>query len=243
MPSAETSPFQVDLFTGALVDTRSQRQKDLDRARTLPQDQFLFSQSEIAPIGVNPHPKLKWDGRAPLELLAEALPDTRTEEEIEAEREAAERKLIAPMFPDALPIAEVVDVANADTDEEQLTSSDADDDAGETLTLSPQESSRPQYALADLEAAIADIQQTIMAAPEVLLAQAIWLAQATSSAHLAGIAPEVITDKLKQLDGLTRPKPYPAHIAHSPHAGGSATGILFDSGTRFTLSHLPAEPF
>jgi hypothetical protein len=72
-------PLQIDLFTGAKVDTRTRDQKARDRERHIPRQLLMFTQRDIAQTDVNPHPRMDVSpGR--LRLIAE---DPRTEEEIE----------------------------------------------------------------------------------------------------------------------------------------------------------------
>lgn len=77
------SPRQVNMFTGELDDTRTRKQKKLDRERALPKQQEMFSQREIAQFGVNPNPLLPLSPNTRLLLIPE---DPRTPKEIEQAR-------------------------------------------------------------------------------------------------------------------------------------------------------------
>ena len=83
------------MFSGELDDTRTRRQKQLDHERTLPKQQEMFSQREMAQFGVNPHPLLPLSENTRLLLISE---DPRTPEEIERDLEEAARELTYPMF-------------------------------------------------------------------------------------------------------------------------------------------------
>lgn len=96
MPSKEI-PQQFDMFTGALVDTRTRRQKQLDRQRDLPRQIEMFSQRDVAQFGVRANPTLPLSGNVKLLLIPE---DPRTDEEIERDiQREAERRTVA-MFGD-----------------------------------------------------------------------------------------------------------------------------------------------
>ena len=77
-------PRQIDMFTGELVDTRTPRQKQLDKEREQPKQTEMFSQREIAQFGVNPRPLLPISPTTKLGLIFE---DHRTEEEKEQDRQ------------------------------------------------------------------------------------------------------------------------------------------------------------
>ena len=81
--SKEGVPFQIDLFTGEMADTRTQTQKRSDRDREKPQQTELFSQREIAQFGVRARPLLPLSPHTKLVLICE---DPRTEEEKERDR-------------------------------------------------------------------------------------------------------------------------------------------------------------
>ena len=71
--------LQIDMFSGELVDTRTREQRQQDRVRNLPAQLLMFSQRDMAQIGVSPTPRMDLSpGR--LVLIAE---DPRTDEEKE----------------------------------------------------------------------------------------------------------------------------------------------------------------
>ena len=72
--------LQINMFTGDLVDNRSDKQKKQARVRSQPQQIEMFSQREMAQFGVEAHPKLPLSPKTRLELVME---DPRTDEEKE----------------------------------------------------------------------------------------------------------------------------------------------------------------
>ena len=81
------------MFTGELVDTRTRRQKRLDRERDQPQQMEMFSQRDVAQFGVRANPTMPLSGNVKLLLIPE---DPRTEEEIERDvQREAERRTVA----------------------------------------------------------------------------------------------------------------------------------------------------
>jgi hypothetical protein len=70
--------FQIEMFTGELVDNRSAKQKQQAHARSQPHQAEMFTQREMAQFGVEAHPKLPLSPNTKLELIME---DPRTEEE------------------------------------------------------------------------------------------------------------------------------------------------------------------
>lgn len=88
-------PRQIDMFTGELVDTRTPRQKQLDKEREQPKQTEMFSQREIAQFGVNPRPLLPISPKTKLGLIFE---DHRTEEEKEQDRQREAEERTYKMF-------------------------------------------------------------------------------------------------------------------------------------------------
>lgn len=87
--------LQTDMFSGDLVDTRTARQKQLERERERPHQVEMFSQRDLAQFGVTAHPVMDVSpGR--LQLISE---DPRTEEEKERDRQREAEKLTYPLFP------------------------------------------------------------------------------------------------------------------------------------------------
>ena len=89
------SPRQINMFTGELEDTRTQKQKEQDRQRIFPQTVAMFSQRDIAQFGVTAHPLLSLADKTQLALIR-ADPRTPAEKERDLEREAQERTI--PLF-------------------------------------------------------------------------------------------------------------------------------------------------
>jgi hypothetical protein len=192
-------PLQVEMFTGTLVDTRTDAQKERDERAAYPKQTFMFSQSELVQIDRPATATRAWQHEAnpaPLELV---MQDTRSEEEQQREQHAVEISLIAPLFPNIEEIEEASEseIDTATVDATASGSSETATTVGVTL----------EEALAELERAVSDITQTIAAAPDVLLAQAMWLAHATLDASLAGVARSDIDRCLALL--TTSPQPYP----------------------------------
>ena len=98
MPSPEIS-LQHDLFTGELVDNRTQRQKQADRNRELPQQAELFSAREVAQFGVRARPQIPLAPGTSLVLVSE---DPRTPEEKERDAQRAAEERTEPMFGEGL---------------------------------------------------------------------------------------------------------------------------------------------
>lgn len=91
----EGTPLQHDMFSGDWVDTRTRRQKKQDKTRQQPKQIEMFSQREVAQFGVKARPLLPLSPNTRLLLIPE---DTRTDEEIEADRQRAAQKRTFQMF-------------------------------------------------------------------------------------------------------------------------------------------------
>jgi hypothetical protein len=74
------------MFSGEWVDNRTRTQKRRDKAREAPRQQLLFSQREIAQVGVNPRPRFSLSPQTQLRLLH---PDFRSSAEVAQARERA----------------------------------------------------------------------------------------------------------------------------------------------------------
>lgn len=175
---------QFDMFTRELVDTRTDKQRQQDHERSLPQQTLMFPQSAIAQIGVTAHPKMRWEGATTLEPLQLIQEDTRSDEEKAIEQLRAEQALITPMFP-ATPTDETheEDATDEDDDEpipEQDYFPDSDPQVGQAEALNA------------LMTACEDIINTVAAAPEIIRAQAVLLATTTMEARSAGVSQELI---------------------------------------------------
>lgn len=88
------------MFTNELDDTRTRRQKNLDRERSKPQQMEMFSPREVAQFGVNAHPLLPLSEHTKLGLIFE---DPRTEEEKEQDRQRAAEERTYQMFEEPAP--------------------------------------------------------------------------------------------------------------------------------------------
>ena len=75
------------MFSGELVDTRTNKQKEQDKLRTLPQPLEMFPQRDIAQFGVVAHPLMLINDKTQLGLVNED-PRTEAEKERDLEREA-----------------------------------------------------------------------------------------------------------------------------------------------------------
>lgn len=96
------APRQFD-FAGELVDTRTPKQKKIDRQANGWQQPAMFSQRELAQFGVQARPQMPAIGRngKPLTMMLE-IEDPRTEEEKEQDQQReAEEKTYSLFGPDA----------------------------------------------------------------------------------------------------------------------------------------------
>ncbi len=192
--------LQFDMFSGELVDTRTTAQKQRDAAATKPRQMEMFSQRELAQYV--PPPLMSLSPETKLVLIQE---DTRTEEEKERDRETAAQKLTIPLFDEQPEPVEAATLICAG-----VSFVDDDDEAGEPDAITRETATfdkRPE-ALAEIERVVADIAQTVAAAPDVLRAQSVWLALATVEANATGVPREEVIAILHRLDD-TLPKEYP----------------------------------
>src|SRR5690242_11080501 len=96
--SKETLPLQYDLFSGELVDNRTEYQKRKDNERNSPRQLQMFATPDTVQFGVSARPWLK---DAPQPQLVLEIQETRTPEEIERVlRRKAENETV-PLFGDA----------------------------------------------------------------------------------------------------------------------------------------------
>ena len=86
---------QYDMFTGEIVDNRSQSQKKRDNEREAPSQLEMFAAREMAQFGVNARPLIPLSPHTRLTLWAE---DPRTEEEIARDRQRAAEEDTYPLF-------------------------------------------------------------------------------------------------------------------------------------------------
>ena len=94
MPSPEV-PLQRDLFTGEMVDNRTQHQKQADRNHGQPHQADLFSAREVAQFGVRARPLIPLASGT---TLAPVREDPRTPEEQERDAQRAAEKQTHPLF-------------------------------------------------------------------------------------------------------------------------------------------------
>lgn len=88
-------PLQKDMFSGEVVDTRSDYRKRQDRQAEKGRQMAMFTARETVQYGVNPRPWLK-ELAAPSMVLE--IQDLRTEEEKERDWWREAQKQITPMF-------------------------------------------------------------------------------------------------------------------------------------------------
>jgi hypothetical protein len=124
--------FDVDLFTGELRDTRTKEQKKAAFARQFVQP-LMFRTSEIAQMGVNPHPLLPITDKTRLGL---AMFDPRTDEEKERDLEREAQRLTL-----ALPFAQAVDDPIATTPQREYESQFATEHLPTSLHVPPEQGS------------------------------------------------------------------------------------------------------
>ncbi len=182
-------PLQRDMFTGALVDTRSAAQRRGTGLQQLP----MFSINETFTFGMSARPYLTAAPKPKLELVCE---DVRTPEEIEADREREAQVLTAPMFgegvPPSAPAAQVflddiphnarLVIGEADALE------NSENDAEDTPELPPLAPPLTPYAAyCQLVAAAEEQAGTLVASPAVRIAQRISLSAAQFAAKQAGL--------------------------------------------------------
>ena len=203
--------LQRDMFTGELVDNRTASQRRRDAHVDLPTQMEMFPQRELAQYV--PRPMMPLSAETRLVLIQE---DPRTEDEIERDRELEARSLTHPMFDEK---------EKAAADDETVESTPTDPDLNRVA------------ARAELERAVKDIVQTIAAAPEVLAAQAMWLALATVEAHAAGVSKAEVTAILQQLDGTRPPCVLSGQVSKRSAMNSLHETIVFDA--TLMEAHLP----
>jgi len=102
--SKEGSPLQFDLFSGELVDARSDSQKKKDRERTIPQQMQMFKTPEMVQFGSKTRLAYRdWLDQASAPPLVLQMIETRTPEEIECDLMREAEKLMTPMFTEEPP--------------------------------------------------------------------------------------------------------------------------------------------
>jgi hypothetical protein len=104
--SKEGVPLQADMFSGELVDARSDYQKKKDKERTAPQQIQMFRTPEIVQVGRTVKSAYQeWIDQATAPPLVLELVETRTPEEIERDKQREAEALTVPMFGEDKPTA------------------------------------------------------------------------------------------------------------------------------------------
>lgn len=200
-------PLQQDMFTGALVDTRTNNQRRSDYRREQPQQTEMFSQRDIAQFGVSAHPVMDVSP-GKLVLISE---DSRTEEEKLHDLQREAEALTNPMF-DKL--------------------HEADEDANGTAPLEPEEAESPQPSPDQSEATKLKAYHALVQAVEEQITT-IWvdkpyenqfkihLAMMIFEAHRAGLSLEEIEAAIQIGTSL-------GHQKRAEHPT-SNNGILYDA--------------
>lgn len=99
--SKEGSALQCDMFSGELVDTRSNRQKKKDKERSAPQQTQMFKTPEIVQFGLRTQSAYRdWLNQATAPPLILESQDTRTSDEIEQDLLHEAQKYTIPLFGD-----------------------------------------------------------------------------------------------------------------------------------------------
>lgn len=100
----ESLSLQYDMFSGELVDVRSDSQKKKDRERNAPQQMQMLKTPEMVQVGGRTHSAYKaWLDEATSPPLTLELQDVRTPEEIERDLQREAEKLTIPLFEVASP--------------------------------------------------------------------------------------------------------------------------------------------
>ncbi|MBI1280103.1 MAG: hypothetical protein GC179_18385 [Anaerolineaceae bacterium] len=102
--SKEGLSFQYDMFSGELVDSRSDSQKKKDKERSTPQQTQMFKTPEMVQFGGKIKSAYRdWLDHATVPPLVLEILDTRTAEEIERDLMREAEKLMTPMFTEEPP--------------------------------------------------------------------------------------------------------------------------------------------
>ena len=192
--SPET-PLQLDMFSGKLVDTRSTTQKAQARTQSLPQQQFLFSQRDLAQY-VNPNPHMPFYPYERLELVSE---DPRTPEEIERDWQKAIEAQTHPLFTEHPEYYNQVPHAEPSLFDETAASSVANDDLVETnaadVSIQKQASAKLTVYL-ELVRLCEEDAETLWIDPHYAGAYLAQIALTALKAHTVGLTPEEIQSAL-----------------------------------------------
>ncbi len=102
--SKENLLLQYDMFSGELIDTRSESQKKKDKDHSAPQQAQMFKTSEIVQTGGKTKSSYRdWLDVATAPPLVLQIIDTRTTEEIERDLMHEAEQLTASMFDEETP--------------------------------------------------------------------------------------------------------------------------------------------
>lgn len=97
--SKEDVPLQHDMFSGELVDARSDYQKKKDRERSAPNQLLMFRTPDMVQFGGRTHSAFRdWLDQATAPALVLEVQDTRTPEEIERDLLREAQKQMKPLF-------------------------------------------------------------------------------------------------------------------------------------------------
>lgn len=98
--SKEGQTLQYDMFSGELVDARSDYQKKKDKEQNKPQQVQMFKTPEIVQFGARTHlaEYRDWLNQATAPALVLEMEDTRTPEEIELDLLKEAQKQMKPLF-------------------------------------------------------------------------------------------------------------------------------------------------
>ncbi|MCL4247376.1 MAG: hypothetical protein KJ065_04405 [Anaerolineae bacterium] len=186
--SKEGIPLQHDMFSGELVDTRSNAQKKKDRARAIPQQTQMFKTPEMVQIGRQTNAARRaWLNQSAAPPLVLETIETRTPEEIERdlqrEIEAQTYHLFSdhPEFYEQLPDTEPT---NGDEDE-----------IGDTPVTGDIYERKPETSKMALYLDLVRLSEEN--------AETIWIAPPYETAYMTQIAATVLE---AQAIGLTQPE-------------------------------------
>jgi hypothetical protein len=188
--SKEGLPLQFDLFSGELVDTRSDAQKKKDRERDTPQQMQMFKTPEMVQFGGKTKSAYRdWLDQSSAPPLMLEMIETRTPEEIER---AIRREIEAQthrLFSDHPELYEQsVDTEPMNADEDELEDIPATSNVYERK---PETSKEAIYF--DLVRLSEENAETIWIAPPYENAYMIQIAAAVLEAHEAGLTqPEIV---------------------------------------------------
>jgi len=102
--SGKEVALQVDMFSGELIDARSDSQKKKDKERNIPQQTQMFKTPEMVQFGGKTRSAYRdWLDQSTAPPLVLQLLDTRTAEEIERDLILEAEKLTTPMFSEVSP--------------------------------------------------------------------------------------------------------------------------------------------